>query len=72
VFGVGVGAKANANARKAAVRATIERVSAQQEQRLKLIVRSIGLKRAEAAICVANIAYNLGRWRWWETCPALA
>ena len=24
------------------------------------------LKRAEATIIMANIAYNMGRWRWWE------
>ncbi len=33
---------------------------------MNLVVRSIGIKRAEATIFMANIAYNLGRWRWWH------
>ena len=33
---------------------------------MKLTIRSIGLKRAEATIIMANIAYNMGRWRWFE------
>jgi len=32
---------------------------------MNLTVRSIDIKRAEAAIIMANIAYNLGRWRYW-------
>lgn len=63
---------AKANARKSAVRATVEHVFAQQKHRMKLTIRCIGIKRAEATIIMANIAYNLGRWRWWEgrTLPA--
>ena len=57
---------ARANAKKSKVRANVEHVFAQQKARMKLIIRSIGLKRAEATIVMANIAYNLGRWRWWE------
>lgn len=57
---------ARANARKSAVRASVEHVFAQQKDRMKLVIRSIGIKRAEATIVMANIAYNLGRWRWWE------
>ena len=63
---------AKANAKKSKVRATVEHVFAQQKQRMKLVVRSIGLKRAEAVIGMANIAYNLTRWRWWATRPASA
>ena len=33
---------------------------------MNLMVRSIGIKRAEATVIMANIAYNLGRWRWWH------
>ena len=55
-----------ANAKKSAVRARIEHVFAQQKNRMNLTVRSIGIKRAEATIIMANIAYNMGRWRWWE------
>jgi IS5 family transposase len=57
---------AKANARKSAVRAGVEHVFAQQKDRMKLFIRSIGIKRAEATIVMTNIAYNLGRWRWWE------
>lgn len=58
---------AQANAKKSKVRARVEHVFAQQKHRMNLVVRSIGIKRAEATITMANIAYNLGRWRWWET-----
>lgn len=58
---------AKANGRKSAVRAGVEHVFAQQKDRMRLSIRSIGLKRAEATIVMANIAYNLGRWRWWQT-----
>jgi len=58
---------AKANARKSKVRARIEHVFAQQKDRMGLFIRSIGLQRAEATITMANIAYNLGRWRWWQT-----
>jgi transposase, IS5 family len=57
---------AKANARKSAVRAGVEHVFAQQKDRMRLFIRSIGIKRAEATIVMANIAYNLGRWRWWQ------
>ncbi len=63
---------ARANARKSAVRATIEHVFAQQKDRMNLVVRSIGIERARATIVMANIAYNLGRWRWWEGRPVPA
>ena len=63
---------AKANARKSAVRAKIEHVFAQQQDRMKLAIRSIGIKRAAATIGMVNLAYDLGRWRWWETRIALA
>jgi transposase, IS5 family len=63
---------AKANAKKSAVRATVEHVFAQRKQRMKLTIRSIGIKRAAATIGMANIAYNLMRWRWWETRAAPA
>jgi transposase, IS5 family len=58
---------ARANARKSKVRARVEHVFAHQKDRMNLFIRGIGIKRAEATIAMANIAYNLGRWRWWET-----
>jgi transposase, IS5 family len=57
---------ARANARKSAIRARVEHVFAEQKARMNLMIRSIGIKRAEATIVMANIAYNLGRWRWWQ------
>lgn len=63
---------ARANARKSKVRARIEHVFAHQKERMKLFVHSVGLKRAEATVTMANIAYNLGRWRWWQTRTASA
>jgi len=63
---------AKANARKSTVRASVEHVFAQQKARMKLMIRSIGIKRAEATIIMANIAYNLGRWRWWDGRTAFA
>lgn len=57
---------ARANAKKSKVRARVEHVFAHQKERMNLVVRSIGIKRAEATIIMANIAYNLGRWRWWH------
>ena len=63
---------ARANARKSAVRAGVEHVFAQQKDRMKLFIRGIGIKRAEATIVMANIAYNLGRWRWWQSRAAPA
>jgi IS5 family transposase len=63
---------ARANAKKSKVRARVEHVFAHQKDRMGLFIRSIGLKRAEATVAMANIAYNLGRWRWWQTRTASA
>jgi len=63
---------AKANAKKSKIRARVEHVFAHQKERMKIFIRSIGLERAEATITMANIAYNLGRWRWWETRTACA
>ena len=54
-------ATARANARKSAVRAHIEHVFAHQKDRMDLVIRTIGLKRAEAKIGLANLAYNFQR-----------
>lgn len=45
----------------------VEHIFAQQNDSIKLTTRGISIKRAEATIVMANIAYNLSRWRWWET-----
>jgi transposase, IS5 family len=31
---------------------------------MDLFIRTIGIVRAEAAITLANMAYNIKRWRW--------
>lgn len=73
---------AKANATKSAVRVRVERpldtprfAHAQQNQQkdtMRLFIRGIGIARARATITIANIAYNLGGWRWFErrTAPA--
>ncbi|MEQ8964871.1 MAG: IS5 family transposase [Azospirillaceae bacterium] len=55
---------ARANARKSAVRAHIEHPFAHQKGPMKLMIRTIGLARAEAAITLANMVYNMKRWCW--------
>lgn len=53
-----------ANGRKSAARSRIEHVFAQQKARMGLAIRTIGIARARAAITLANMAYNMTRWRW--------
>ena len=61
---------AKANARKSAVRAKVEHVFAQQKDRMGLFIRTIGIKRAEAKITLANLAYNMQRLIFLERRPA--
>ena len=65
-------ATARANARKSAVRAHIEHVFAHQKDRMALFVRTIGLKRTEAKIGLANLAYNFRRLIFHEWRAAMA
>ena len=53
-----------ANGRKSVVRSKVEHVFGHQKDRMGLVVRTIGLARAKAAITIANMAYNMGRLRW--------
>lgn len=55
---------ARANAKKSAVRARVEHVFAYQKGPMGLVVRTIGLARARAAITLANMGYNMRRWCW--------
>jgi IS5 family transposase len=55
---------AKANAKKSALRARVEHPFAHQKGPMKLVIRTIGLARAEAAITLANMAYNMKRWCW--------
>lgn len=55
---------ARGNATKSQVRARIEHVFAEQKDRMKLFIRTIGLARAEATVTLANMAFNMKRWCW--------
>jgi hypothetical protein len=63
---------AKANVRKSAVRAAIEHPFAHQTGPMKLVIRAIGLARAEAAMTLANMAYNMKRWCWLDRRSATA
>lgn len=63
---------AKANARKSKVRAHVEHAFAQQKGPMRLVVRTIGIARARAAITLANMAYNMKRWRWLDSRSAPA
>ncbi len=56
-----------ANAAKSAVRSKVEHVFAHQKARMGMTIRTIGLARARAAITLANMAYNISRWRWLDS-----
>jgi transposase, IS5 family len=55
---------ARANAAKSAVRAHVEHPFAHQKGPMRLVVRTIGLARANATVMLANMAYNMRRWCW--------
>uniref|UniRef100_UPI001EE74993 transposase n=1 Tax=Sphingobium bisphenolivorans TaxID=1335760 RepID=UPI001EE74993 len=52
---------ARANAAKSKVRARVEHVFVRQKDQMGLFIRTIGIKRAEAKITLANLAYNMHR-----------
>lgn len=54
-------ATARTNAKKSAIRARVEHVFAHQKNRYGLFIRTIGIKRAEAKLTLANLAYNMDR-----------
>ncbi len=58
---------AKANARKSKVRARVEHPFAHQKGPMRLVIRTIGIVRAKAAITLANMAYNMKRWRWLDS-----
>jgi len=55
---------ARANARKSAVRAHVEHPFAHQKGPMGLVIRTIGIARATAAVTLVNMAYNMKRWCW--------
>jgi hypothetical protein len=63
---------AKANATKSKIRARIEHVFAQQKVKMGLFIRTIGIKRAEAKITLANLAYNMNRLIFHERRVAMA
>jgi IS5 family transposase len=52
---------ATANAAHSKIRARVEHVFAHQKSKMGLFIGTIGLKRAEAKITLANLAYNMHR-----------
>jgi IS5 family transposase len=58
------------NATRGKVRAAVEHVFAAQKQRLRLVVRTIGIARATTKLGLANLTYNLLRLAWLERRPA--
>lgn len=52
---------AKANAAKSTVRARVEHVFAHQKDKMGLFIRTIGIKRAQAKVTLANLAYNMHR-----------
>ena len=63
---------ARANATKSAVRARVEHVFARQKDQMGLFIHTIGLRRAEAKITLANLAYNIDRLIFHERRAAMA
>jgi transposase, IS5 family len=55
---------ARANAAKSAVRAHVEHPFAHQKGPMRLVIRTIGIARATAAVMLANMTYNMKRWCW--------
>ena len=55
-----------ANARKSKIRSAIEHVFAHEKRLMGLIVRTIGIARAETKIGLANLAYKMRRFVWLE------
>jgi transposase, IS5 family len=61
---------ARGNATRSKVRAAVEHVFAVQKQRLRLVIRTLGIVRATAKLGLANLAYNLLRFAWLQGRPA--
>jgi hypothetical protein len=53
-----------ANARKSAIRSAVEHVFARQKGPMALVVRTIGIARANVKIGLANLAFNMRRYVW--------
>jgi IS5 family transposase len=58
-------------AAKSKVHANVEHVFAHQEAKMNLLIRTIGIKRAEAKVSLANLTYNLHRLKFHERRAAM-
>lgn len=52
----------HSNAGKSVIRSRVEHVFADQKSRMGLLVRSVGIKRAEMKIGLASLVYNVRRY----------
>lgn len=55
-----------ANRSASRIRAKVEHVFAELKDRMGLIIRTIGITRAQTRIGLANLVYNMKRLRFWE------
>ena len=55
---------ARGNAAKSKVRAHVEHPFANMKGPMGLVIRTVGIARAQATITLTNMAYNMKRWRW--------
>ena len=55
------------NATRGMVRSAVEHAFAAQKQRLRLVVRTVGLARVTTKIGLANLAYDLLRFTWLQS-----
>ena len=60
------------NARKSAVRSSVEHVFDYQKGPMGLLIRTIGMARARVKIGLANLAYNMRRYIWLSGRTAVA
>ncbi|MEM7499613.1 MAG: transposase [Pseudomonadota bacterium] len=58
--------RGRANAARSKVRSAVEHPFAEMEARMGLFVRTIGIDRAKGKIGIANLAYNMKRFVFWE------
>ena len=49
------------NTTRSKTRARVEHVFGEQKSKMGLFIRTIGIKRAETKIALANLAYNMKR-----------
>ena len=60
------GTMRRANAEKSKVRSRVEHVSGHEKGPMAMVIRTIGIARARVKITLANLVYNMKRFRWLE------